>query len=107
MYRHGLPIKKEFRGARTVEAFINFIKDQLINPLKIAKSYSDYSVALMEVKFKNSQLKNYTMVLDNNFQLKKRTIIGHFFDEKSERFKVFSKLSSILRDSCNFVAGIK
>jgi endoplasmic reticulum resident protein 44 len=86
LYRHGLPIKKEFRGARTVEAFINFIKDQLINPLKIAKSYSDYSVALME--------------------LKKRTIIGHFFDEKSEHFKVFSKLSSILRDSCNFVAGI-
>jgi hypothetical protein len=54
LYRHGLPIKKEFRGARTVEAFISFIKDQLINPLKIAKSFSDYSVALMEVKFKNS-----------------------------------------------------
>lgn len=49
LYRHGLPIKKEFRGARTVEAFISFIKEQLVNPLKITKSYSEYSVALMEV----------------------------------------------------------
>lgn len=86
LYRHGLPIKKEFRGARTVEAFISFIKEQLVNPLKITKSYSEYSVALMEIK--------------------KRTIIGHFLDENSEGLKVFSKLSSILRDSCNFVAGI-
>jgi hypothetical protein len=44
-----LPIKKEYRGARSSEAFTSFIKEQLVNPMKVAKSYSEYSIALMDV----------------------------------------------------------
>lgn len=86
LYRHGLPIKKEFRGARNAASFTAFIKEQMVNPLKIVKSYNEYNVAQMEMK--------------------KRSIIGFFTNDQSEQFKVFTKLSSILRDQCQFLAGL-
>jgi endoplasmic reticulum resident protein 44 len=36
---------------------------------------------------------------------KKRYVIGHFEDEHSENYKTFTKVASLLRDECNFVAS--
>jgi hypothetical protein len=36
---------------------------------------------------------------------KKRYIIGHFDDEKSENYQTFTKVASLLRDECHFVAS--
>jgi endoplasmic reticulum resident protein 44 len=36
---------------------------------------------------------------------KKRYIVGHFDDENSENYKTFSKVASLLRDDCNFIAS--
>jgi endoplasmic reticulum resident protein 44 len=36
---------------------------------------------------------------------KKRYIIGHFDDENSENYKTFTKVASLLRDECNFIAS--
>ncbi len=35
----------------------------------------------------------------------KRYVIGHFDDENSENYKTFTKVASLLRDECNFVAS--
>lgn len=86
LYRYGVAVKKEFRGARTVEAFISFIKEQITNPVKVAKSNIELSQSVTD--------------------LKKRMILGYFESEESENFKVFTKLASMLRDSCAFVAGV-
>jgi hypothetical protein len=36
---------------------------------------------------------------------KKRFVIGHFDDEKSDNYKIFSKVASLLRDECHFAAS--
>lgn len=41
------------------------------------------------------------VTLDSN----KRYIIGHFDDEKSENYQTFSRVASLLRDECHFVAS--
>ncbi len=35
----------------------------------------------------------------------KRYIVGHFDDENAENYKTFSKVASLLRDECHFVAS--
>jgi len=84
LFRHGVALKKEYRGARSVEAFTNFIRDQIADPLKVVEAIPDLF----------------------NIETKKRTIIGYFANQNSENYKAYSKLSSILRDSCNFVAAV-
>ena len=79
-------MKKEYRGARSAEAFVNYIKEQLNSPLKVGQSFDELSKHLIEST--------------------KRTIIGYFADTNNENYKVYLKLSSILRDSCGFVAGV-
>ena len=41
------------------------------------------------------------VTLDTN----KRYIIGHFDDEKSENYQTFSRVASLLRDECHFIAS--
>jgi hypothetical protein len=36
---------------------------------------------------------------------KKRYVVGHFEDENSDNYKTFTKVASLLRDECNFVAS--
>ena len=86
LYRYGISVKKEYRGARSAEAFVNYIKEQLNSPLKFAQSLDELNKYLIEST--------------------KRTIVGYFADMHNENYKVYLKLSSILRDSCNFVAGV-
>lgn len=83
LYRHGVALKKEFRGARTVEAFLNYIKEQLATPIQIHNSYHNI----------------------NAREHKKSAIIGYFDNEQSEAYKTFYKLAGVLRDSCEFDAG--
>ena len=42
IYRSGVLVKKEYRGARTVAAFENFIKDQLESKVKVVESVPDF-----------------------------------------------------------------
>lgn len=86
LYRHGVAVKKEYRGARAVEPFVQFIREQLASALKVVRSSPEFKVGLSEFK--------------------KRVIMGFFADQESENYKTFAKLASILRDSCNFIAGV-
>lgn len=84
IYRSGVLVKKEYRGARTVEAFENFIKDQLESKVKVVESVPDF-LALRDTK---------------------PTIVGYFENKESENFKMFMKMSNILRDRAEFLAAI-
>jgi len=83
LYRHGLMTKREYRGARQADAFMEFLRKHIQSSIIKLASPSDL------------------VTLDE----KKRYIIGHFDDENSENYKTFSKIASLLRDDCNFVAS--
>jgi len=86
LYRYGTATKKEYRGQRSVEAFITFIKEQIASPIKVAKSQLEYQTHMVEAK--------------------KRMLIAYFNSDTSPEYATFSKLASILRDSCKFIANI-
>lgn len=83
LFRHGVVTKREYRGARQVDGFMDFIRKQIEISITKLSSPSDL------------------FTLDS----KKRYIIGHFDDENSENYKTFTKVASLLRDDCNFVAS--
>ena len=78
--------KREYRGARSVDAFVAYIKDQATSRLRVVHD--------------NSQL------VQAGLENKKRNIVGFFHADQTENYKVFDKLASLLRDSCNFIAAV-
>lgn len=68
---------------RQVEAFLEYLRKQIESSIMKISAPSDL------------------ITLDS----KKRYIIGHFEDENSENYKIFSKVASLLRDECNFIAS--
>jgi hypothetical protein len=68
---------------RQVDGFMDFLRKQIESSITKLSSPSDL------------------VTLD----AKKRYIVGHFDDEKSENYQMFTKLASLLRDECHFVAS--
>jgi len=81
--RNGQLFKKEYRGQRSAEAFANFIREQLVSPVKEFTSLSEVEKT------------------DD----KKRTAIGYFETKESVEYQNFQKVASILKDDCIFQAG--
>jgi endoplasmic reticulum resident protein 44 len=75
--------KREYRGARQADAFMDYLRKQVETTITKLSTPSDL------------------VTLDVN----KRYVIGHFDDENSENYKTFTKVASLLRDECNFVAS--
>ena len=44
LFRFGQVMKKEYRGQRSVDAFFNFVRDQLENPVNIVQNLDDLDV---------------------------------------------------------------
>ncbi|KAK9504393.1 hypothetical protein O3M35_010733 [Rhynocoris fuscipes] len=83
LIRNGQPAKREYRGKRSVEAFLEFIQKQLEDPIKEFKDISEL----------------------NNLDTKKRIIIG-FFDQKDcPEYNTFRRAATNLKDDCQFHAG--
>jgi len=83
LFRHGVLTKREYRGARNVDMFLDFIRKQVVTSITKLSSPSDL----------------YTL------DTKKRYVVGHFDDENSDNYKTFTKVASLLRDECNFIAS--
>ncbi|XP_076284678.1 endoplasmic reticulum protein 44 isoform X1 [Lasioglossum baleicum] len=81
--RNGQPIKREYRGQRSVDAFEEFIKKQLEDPIR---EFYD----LKEL-----------MNLDD----KKRMIIGYFDRKDVPEYKMFRRVATNLHDDCQFHVG--
>lgn len=77
-------LKKEYRGARDLAALEQFIKDELNNNLHIIETLPELY-----------ELKN-----------DKPSIIGYFENKQSHNLELFTKLATVLRDNCAFVAAL-
>lgn len=83
LVRNGHLAKREYRGQRSSEAFVEFIRKQLEDPIKEFKQLNDLK----------------------NLDTKKRIIIG-FFDQKDcPEYSTFRRVASNLKDDCQFHAG--
>lgn len=81
--RNGQPTKREYRGQRSAEAFVDFVKKQLEDPIK---------------EFYN--LKDLTELDD-----KKRMIIGYFDRKDVPEYQMFRRVATNLKDDCQFHVG--
>ncbi|XP_011700367.1 PREDICTED: endoplasmic reticulum resident protein 44 isoform X2 [Wasmannia auropunctata] len=81
--RNGQPTKREYRGQRSVEAFQEFVRKQLEDPIK---EFAD----LRELE-----------QLDD----KKRMIIGYFERKDVPEYELFRKVATNLKDDCQFYVG--
>lgn len=81
--RNGQPTKREYRGQRSVEAFQEFIRKQLEDPIR---EFFD----LREI---------------NELDDKKRMIIGYFDRKDTPEYELFRKVATNLKDDCQFHVG--
>ncbi|XP_044584543.1 endoplasmic reticulum resident protein 44-like isoform X1 [Cotesia glomerata] len=81
--KNGQPAKREYRGQRSAEAFVEFIKKQLEDPIR---EFND--------------LKELTDLDD-----KKRMVIGYFDRKDLPEYDTFRKVAINLKDDCQFHVG--
>ncbi|XP_055384855.1 endoplasmic reticulum resident protein 44 [Condylostylus longicornis] len=81
--RNGQPTKREYRGQRSTEAFLDFVKKQLEDPIKEFKSLKDLE----------------------SLDAKKRCIVGYFDRIDQEEYKNFRKVAINLKEDCQFHVG--
>ena len=81
--RNGAVAKREYRGQRSAESFVQFVEEQTTDPIK-------EFTALEELQ---------------NMDDKKRYILGYFEQKDSEEYEVFRRMATNLKDDCVFYAG--
>lgn len=81
--RNGQPTKREYRGQRSAEAFQEFVRKQLEDPIKEFHNLKDLEV------------------LDS----KKRIIIGYFDRRDMPEYNSFRRVATNLKEDCQFHAG--
>ncbi|KAL3268301.1 hypothetical protein HHI36_007419 [Cryptolaemus montrouzieri] len=81
--RNGQPAKREYRGQRSVEAFVEFIKKQLEDPIKEFHGLSELTS------------------LESN----KRMIIGYFDRKDQPEYSIFRRVATNLKEDCQFHVG--
>ncbi|XP_026478287.1 endoplasmic reticulum resident protein 44-like [Ctenocephalides felis] len=81
--RNGQPTKREYRGARTSEAFLEFVKKQLEDPIREFHSLKDLET------------------LDT----KKRIIVGYFDRRDMPEYSTFRRVATNLKEDCQFHVG--
>jgi endoplasmic reticulum resident protein 44 len=81
--RNGQPTKREYRGQRSSDAFLEFVKKQLEDPIKEFHNLRDLET------------------LDT----KKRIVIGYFDRRDMPEYKTFRRVAGNLKEDCHFQAG--
>ncbi|XP_002064687.4 endoplasmic reticulum resident protein 44, partial [Drosophila willistoni] len=81
--RNGQLSKREYRGQRSADAFLEFVKKQLEDPIKEFQSLKDIET------------------LDS----KKRSIIGYFDRRDQPEYDTFRKVATNLKEDCQFHVG--
>lgn len=80
---NGQVAKREYRGQRSVDSFIEFVLDQTKDPV---------------IEFKD-------LTELHDMDDKKRYLIGYFEEKSSNEYSVFRRVASNLKDDCVFYAG--
>lgn len=81
--RNGQTAKKEYRGQRSAEAFLEYVKKQLEDPIKEFVSLKDLES------------------LDD----KKRIIVGYFDRRDQPEYNIFRRVATNLKEECQFHVG--
>ena len=81
--RNGQPTKREYRGARTAEAFQEFVKKQLEDPTKEFHSIKDLE----------------------QLDAKKRIVVGYFDRRDMPEYNTFRRVATNLKEDCQFHVG--
>lgn len=81
--RNGQPTKREYRGQRSAEAFLDFVKKQLEDPIK-----------------EFHQLKEL-----DKLDTKKRIVIGYFDRRDQQEYQTFRRVATNLKEDCHFHVG--
>lgn len=81
--RNGQPAKREYRGQRSTEAFVEFIRKQLEDPVKEFKGLGELQT------------------LETN----KRVIIGYFDRRDQPEYNMFRRVATNLKEDCQFYVG--
>ncbi|KAG5886539.1 hypothetical protein JTB14_002036 [Gonioctena quinquepunctata] len=83
--RNGQLGKREYRGARTVEAFSTYIKQQLEDPIKEFKQLQELG----------------------KLESGKRIIIGYYDRRDQPEYQIFRRVATNLKDDCQFHVGFE
>ena len=96
IFRNGVVGKKEYRGARSTDAFAKYINDQLRSSVHIFNQNSD---------FENGNPTSNPPIpkIERN---NKRNVVGYFENTDSASYKAFETLAGNLKDDCTFYAGV-
>lgn len=81
--RNGQTSKKEYRGQRSADAFVEYVKKQLEDPIKEFASLKDLET------------------LDE----KKRIIVGYFDRRDQPEYQIFRRVATNLKEDCQFHVG--
>ncbi|XP_055912433.1 endoplasmic reticulum resident protein 44 isoform X2 [Eupeodes corollae] len=81
--RNGQLTKREYRGQRSAEAFLEFVKKHLEDPIKEFHSLKDLE----------------------NLDSKKRIIIGYFDRRDQPEYNTFRRVATNLKEDCQFHVG--
>lgn len=81
--RNGQPAKREYRGQRSKEAFVQFVKDQLKDPIKEFHN-------LRELE---------------QLDTKKRVVVGYFDRRDMPEYNIFRRVATNLKEDCQFHVG--
>lgn len=81
--RNGQPAKREYRGQRSVEAFVEFVKKQLEDTIKEFTSLKEIA----------------------EIDKKVRAVIGYFPQKDIPEYKVFRRVAANLKEDCQFYVG--
>ncbi|XP_044734540.1 endoplasmic reticulum resident protein 44-like [Chrysoperla carnea] len=81
--RNGQPTKREYRGQRSAEAFTEFVKKQLEDPIKEFATIRELT----------------------DLDSKKRIIIGYFDRRDMPEYNTFRRVATNLKDDCQFHVG--
>ncbi|XP_055684702.1 endoplasmic reticulum resident protein 44 [Lutzomyia longipalpis] len=81
--RNGQPLKREYRGQRSVEAFSEYVRKQMEDPIQEFQTLKDLE----------------------HLDSKKRSVIGYFDRRDMPEYNIFRRVATNLKEDCQFHVG--
>lgn len=81
--RNGQPAKREYRSQRSKDAFVQYVRDQLIDPIKEFYNLKDLE----------------------QLDAKKRIVVGYFDRRDMPEYSIFRRVATNLKEDCQFHVG--
>lgn len=94
LFRRGSVSKREYRGQRSVDAFRQYLEEQMSSPVIVFNTNQDY-----EGGNPGAGVPRMNRFAEGN-------VVGYFEDKSSNAFRAFEALAGNLKEDCKFWAGV-